>query len=355
MFRLSKFSFKSTSYHVIVLFLSCVEFYYGYDIFLARVLISIAELTFLRTGVTNYSHFLSYDVDLQGIAFPKLGSLPWIKLSQLDSLSRSVVHITAGNKKGVGFIRGDPRGMKKVMTVKHVIDDNSYGKVNATDVTMNEITKFGISCDPVVGFDFFGPEIGCDVDLLSSNEIRLVKYLIVVSHDMATYITDFTFDSKGDVHCAVDIKQGDSGSPVFGVLNNGIIRYCGAISRGTFSSGSPNLVSSCAGQFIHGSPGLASETYDVDVNSKTDIHICKQISELLLENSTLVLAEGASQTQKRNMRKARSAIKDKVVSLCLAVGSQNLVAFSQKALENNEVIEWNAVRAAFGNFRRQMS
>lgn len=75
-----------------------------------------------------------------------------------------------------------------------------------------------------------------DFSMLRMDEVANISHFLVFSHEgVAQYTNGELMLVSGIVSLATNLRHGDSGSPIFAILENGVTAICGAISHGTHS------------------------------------------------------------------------------------------------------------------------
>jgi hypothetical protein len=171
---------------------------------------------------------------------------------------------------------------------KHRVKSND-GEVNETVRTVKTV---GSSIDPAVTMPLAAvPSAVADIPLLAFREVKSVGYLFMISpNGMICPVVAYKFDNAGDLHATINLKQGDSGSPIVAVMNDGTLRLAGTVSRGTVSEGRPNIISSVASDDgrLSGSPGHEEPYFEIqNVRTSTDLDVVLQIERQLEVNRDL--------------------------------------------------------------------
>jgi len=194
--------------------------------------------------------YLGCDVHLQ-IAFPQRNALPWVCIDELKLIADNTRYLYVTRTCGT-VVRGvacaiTVNGRSMLYTVKHVVKNAlsvRFGE-HIYKKTFEQMTK---SEDPVVYIkqeDVRGP----DVRIITSDELRKIAYVacINVHEDGDGDVTSFVcmstdFYVKGDnLSASISLKKGDSGGPVFAVLNSGEVRFAGTVSAGRHDQGGGNI------------------------------------------------------------------------------------------------------------------
>lgn len=295
-----KVSGKRAWYCIGLGFLLVFELLHAADFVAARLVLSIFEYFVLQTGYGGVSELLNLDISDASGPFPTEGSMPFISVPKIGRLLRRVVNITVktsfggdtgARKKGIGYITGSNSGQCLILTARHVLDDGVEGSFsNSTysgdfSTDGNSFITFGSGVDPVTGarttFDASSVD---EVGFIGKTDHGFISYLFMLNPTGAVaLIYDFRLE-RNDLHVSVNLKPGDSGSPVFAVMRDGTIKFAGVISRGTFNTGTKNIVSCVIDGNWEGSPGHGENFEDfqevLDETSKRNI---KKVHDMLVE------------------------------------------------------------------------
>jgi len=276
------------------------EFLYAKDVFFLRIFIMVVDWLVLDTGLVDAQRFLDYDIQLDGFVFEKPGAFPYACIDTLASIRQSVrvlhaeVHDATGEPiqtcRGVGLVRDTSKG-KMLFSVRHVLSQKNriYTPELDLDQDVTHILTVGESIDPPVQMDLLRCTArGTSVRNVSKNEITKIKYLVMISPGGAVCpITDFSIDRfRGDISASINLRSGDSGSPIVGVLDDGTCVLVGAVSRGNAQEGALNLISMIGfKEELSGSPGHTSEGYlDVDHAAPLNDKILRNLNVIISEN-----------------------------------------------------------------------
>lgn len=251
------------------------EFFTARDFFVIRCILSVLDYLVIESGLSGAHRFLEFDVDLGGMVFEKPGAFPYFFLDNLMDVRRhckriiTSTHDNAGalvsESAGVGLVRQTKTG-PKLLTVQHCLRSKDFIRTEDDGIRepIGHIDVIGDSVDPPVSLNIPGCRLdGSTMRDISSSELKSVKYLFVVSPCGATCpINDWSI-SNGDIHATVNLRSGDSGSPVCAVLDSGVCVLAGVVSRGDSREGSRNLISAIKeARFIRGSPGIQNNYFD---------------------------------------------------------------------------------------------
>lgn len=265
-FKDSNLRSRKVLYSILMVILFYFECTTSWEIFMFRFAFWTFD-SFIGTGLQDASRFLDYDIDCGSMAFPKFGAFSFFCLDALQKVKEAtdiiyVSYIRGDNavntKQGVALLRNDPRGMTELITVKHVLEDVNCVTFRDNTDEVKKVSLKGSGSDPVVSIPWNGGK-GVNISVLSQNEVRFVNYLFLVSgKGPIAPITEFAFKNNNtEIEAYVNVMQGDSGSPVIAVLADGNVRLCGFVSRGSFSEGTGNILSTIIA-YDGGSPGVGS-------------------------------------------------------------------------------------------------
>lgn len=224
------------------------------EFFLLRIVFFSLDMFIIKSQYTRLARFLSCPVELNMnyADFPKPGANSWFALETLTNIANNVHRVHVITRRGTNckacgmFLASFKKSM--FVTAYHVVADAVDVIVNGKTLVQDPV-HLGKGHDPVVGIKVVD-EVGVDISILSENEIKHVDsiYTIVIREDdgfatrLLTNVKDFKIYPH-DIEVQVNLRKGDSGGPVFAVLKDGTVRYCGCVSRGTFDEGSGNFFS----------------------------------------------------------------------------------------------------------------
>jgi len=252
------------------------EFFTAREFLMVRALFMLLDYLIVDSGLAGAYRFLDYDIDLSGLVFEKPGALPYFFIDNLVEVKRSCKKLfvsmsdnngnVVSEKSGVGLIRHTASG-PRLFTVQHVLESMDHVRTEdeMVNTAVGSLEVVGDSVDPPVSMLMPGCSAdGSVVRDISPNELRSIKYLFVISPVGAICpIHDWNI-IDGDIHATVNLRSGDSGSPVCAVLSNGICVLAGVVSRGSASEGSRNLISAIKQKSrFSGSPGMVAPYFDV--------------------------------------------------------------------------------------------
>jgi hypothetical protein len=272
------------------------EFLYARDFFYLRFLLVMIDYFILETGLLNAQRFMDYNLDFMDTTFHKPGAFPFASIDALYHVSRHVHNIhcelndavdVIARTKGVGFIRDLGRG-RFLVSVRHVLDQKHrvYTTSKGFDQDVGNLEEIGSSSDPPVQMQLSNCEVsGSSIPTLSRSEQGMVKHLFMVTPDRIAVINDFHFDRhRGDLTASVNLKRGDSGTPIVGVLSDGRLVLVGVVSRGDPHEGSPNLISVIQEpDRLHGSPGVSPGFVEVDLAAPLNDSVCSGMNDIIWE------------------------------------------------------------------------
>jgi hypothetical protein len=278
-------------YAIMMIAFMWLEFQNAREFFVGRFLVMIIDVYLIKSGLIGASRFLDTPFDLTGIAFPKPGAFPFASLDALLDIRCACKRLTLSvetqngplQSSGVGTVWVDATSTR-LITVKHVIDGKQTVSFDNVRESVHTADIIGDSVDPTVSMQLIAnPRGGTSVPFLTSQESRQVAYLFMISPEgMIAPVTNWHFDNSGNLHATVNLKQGDSGSPLIAILNSGVARFTGTVSRGDSNEGHLNLVSSVLSDNFRGSPGTFDPYLDVDnVRTETDLSILGSIKKML--------------------------------------------------------------------------
>jgi len=280
-------------------FVMCVynvgEFFCAREFFLLRIFCTVLDHMVFDSGLIDAQRLLDVDVDLSGFVFEKPGAFPYVCLDKLAEISKctKVIHArievnddgTPSISKGVGLLRSS-HGQSCFVTVRHLVacvdsvssedPKDGFPKQKSADYL-----ELGKGIDPPVQMPVKNVNGSCSsIRNASANELSFVKYLVVISPEgFGCPISDFNIDRNGDINVSVNLKSGDSGSPVVGVIKDGIndgdIVLVGVVSRGSKSEGKLNVVSGIKFDGIDrlsGSPGLSENFVTANIDHDSTLH-----------------------------------------------------------------------------------
>lgn len=249
-FKYESFSTRRIFYGLVGLMFLHLEWFSCREMYFLRFVCSSIDKLFIDSSYQNSMRYLGCDVHLQ-IAFPQRNALPWVCIDELKLIADNTRYLYVTRRCGK-VVRGvacaiTVNGRNMLYTVKHVVK-------NALSVRFGEYTynkkfeEMTESEDPVVFItqnDVQGPE----VRIITADELRSISYVacINVHEDEDKESTSFVcmstdFHVKGDrLFASISLKKGDSGGPVFAVLNTGEVRFAGTVSAGRHDQGGGNI------------------------------------------------------------------------------------------------------------------
>jgi hypothetical protein len=286
-------------YAIIMCIFNIGEFFTAREFLLMRSLLMAIDYLIVDSGLAGAYRFLDYEVDLSGLVFEKPGAFPYFFIDNLVEVQKNckTIHVVekdnggnvVGNSSGVGLIRHSMSG-PRLFTVRHVLDmkDHVRTEDNLVSESVGSLITLGDSVDPPVSMYMPGCQAnGSEVRDIGPNEMKSIKYLFVISPSGAIApVSDWSLHD-GDIHASVNVKPGDSGSPVCAVLSDGICVLAGAVSRGNPDEGCRNLISAIhTRKRLAGSPGMVAPYHE------TDGHFLSQNSYNMMIEKAQKLREG---------------------------------------------------------------
>jgi len=248
-----------------VLLLTVFEYYYAFEFLSLRIVLRVFDYFVSPFDVAAGMRMLEAGTEssLNLVSFPKKNSLPFIDSRLIETITSSVVCLTnvSTGAKGKGLMIQDSKGCVWCVTVEHVGFPDMPIKCDNVDATLDFKSSIGGSDDPIVVTPVAGYNgVSAPLVLLTAGELEAVKMIMIIHQDgYHTYDDKFTISKdKGDISVAIDLKSGDSGSPAVAVLNNGSLRYAGAVSRGINCGLTGNLISTVLGKNSRNSGGVRS-------------------------------------------------------------------------------------------------
>lgn len=248
---IEKTNYRRWMYVVVCSLLTLSEAWFAREFFLARLFCTAFDRVFIDSKYGRMTKYLGESISMNGIVFPKEGSAPWISLDKLRSLSKNVhkIVVNAGDisRKGICFVNGGDKSV--VVTASHVVDCMDTAEFNGIVLHGGFAPVGGDDDDPIVSAKVPALRGSVGVDVLVDHEIGLVENLAVLTVDdedepMINFVSGFSW--KRSLEAKVDLKKGDSGSPVFAILKDGSVRLAGVVSKGTNSMLRGNIISSYA-------------------------------------------------------------------------------------------------------------
>jgi len=347
------------------------EFIYAPELAFLSIFVAIfmfladIKITSTARSLCDGTFDAGFDIDLA--AFPARGSMPHIDVVAINQCRRACVHIFsqigANAVGGCGFLikRG---GMLYVYSVEHVVQNaksmiirTEMGEVSYDESMMENKETYGESDDPIVAVKTSrvtteqlkraGMVPVDDMPILSLSEKESVATIVYMSPSGFINVIGrekFSFGS-GIINVAIDLKHGDSGSPVFAMLNNGSMRYAGAVSRAR-GNGEANIIASVIERPQRYSPGTAfdDKTVTIPVGSITGRESMLEVLNALAKEMKPPEKEGKRPAKKRRERaKTMVDTLSKLVPLKLR---EELMA----AIDNDKPVRFNYERSGGVSF-----
>lgn len=283
-------------YATIMTALLIFEILYAHEVIPIRLGLFVLDYAVFKSGVASTTKYLDVDVSFRGMQFPKDGALPFSSIRKLSDIAASVRSIMCYNgdtkiKQASGFLMTDASVGSRLYSVAHVFDGTEAVSFD-DDMTKHVLKSFvshGVSDDPVMSASI-QVKTNNTLSFLHTNEVDHVAFLFMINRKREYCpVTDFEFDAKGNLSAVVTLQQGDSGSPFVCVMKDGSIRYAGCASRGTFNSGTGNLISVVCGADFNGSPGLENKLFEMDAEGAHRVTILAKVQELVHDNARTFL------------------------------------------------------------------
>jgi len=333
---------------------------YAIDLYVFHLLLALfVAIVFPNIRRTNRV-LLCDDFTVTAQGFHQIGSNPWMDTAFKDTVSNAVRRVSTSVGSGVCFLQRLGSNVY-LRTVAHVANEQASVTVDGATLNVSEVHRGG-GDDPSVSLHVTAGDTSdmptAEVSDLTRDEVPSVSLLWIFSPRLdfggaETFIDNFTFDFANDcIRAAVNLTYGDSGTPVFAILKNGVMRLAGFVSRGSRDTGAGNFISTVfsAGR-KRGSPGLGSDSVQRDL-TVYGTRMVQMFTDLNEEIKSLVTAEreaaktrkGGKQNggdRKRNAR--RKALRDKLaITLPLATtkADELLALFDEK-----RIIAFNVTRA----------
>jgi len=239
---------RRTLYCLVGLLMLFMEYHGARGFFYIRIVVSLLDKIFINSIYGRSSHFLEFNVDMGQVAFPQEGAYSWTSLKTVwdicSDIGRLDVEKDGNSVRGVGFLVAGPT-KTLLYTIAHVVHGSRRMRFHGTDFANPLFSTIGEG-DAVVAC---AVDLPCShsVSLVTQSEIFDISYLLYILIDedgerMMNIVPNHTIIG-GKIHASIDLKKGDSGGPVFSVLKNGNVRYCGAVSKGSTDQGSGNIMS----------------------------------------------------------------------------------------------------------------
>jgi len=270
LFGIENLNRRRISYATVFLCISVYEYQCALEVFMLRLLFSFLDYVVFDSGKARATKYLGESLDMMERSFPNDGSFPWNEVDKLLAFRGFTGIIdSVGDKtlKGVGVaIR--VAGEAKLYALKHVVK----GVKSMSFCGLDQITPLAVPLtggdDPVVVVDlsesYLRPPECC---ILLRQEAGFIKHLMFInvsdSDSVVTFIPPGSFKVEGNsISACVELKPGDIGGPLFGVLNDGNLRYCGMVSKGMRKKGAGNVVT-----FVYGDGCLSFDSDSDDDSS----------------------------------------------------------------------------------------
>jgi hypothetical protein len=250
-FGFHKFDERRALYSVVATVFLFFELRCALDVVFIRVIFSFFDAVIFQTCFYKLPKYLNYDMG--NTMFPQAGSLPWMSLDSINDAAAYVyrLHTRDDNGKpycGLGFIRRDG-SRNYMMTVKHVLKGMRRMSYGNREMTNPKCSTLSCQDDPVACISV--PDKGYAVPLIEETDVDFVRSLYFIKRDIddsdrlkTCTVVDWKITKHGEINAVVDLQKGDSGGPVFAVLDTGKLRYCGCVTAGNIDIHGGNYISS---------------------------------------------------------------------------------------------------------------
>jgi hypothetical protein len=278
-FGSERFAPTRFAYGLVAIVMTYYEVSYASGFFVIRVIISLIDYT---TGF-RYGRQLRHlyaNVNYMGRVFHQHGNFPNVNVDRLCALRKAVkrirIEVRDGVRQGSGFMRkiGDKIF---IFTIRHMVE-------GATKVTYGNVSEIfarpystGIS-DPIVGVCVKPVANEADdaivIQDLSEADAEKVDHLVSMQvdsdlHVKLSVIPYFRYSASDRTFVVQStFVEGDSGSPVFAVMDTGQIYYCGAVSAGNTDENAGNIVS-----VLLRKHSVGDANYNSDSDESTDFNV----------------------------------------------------------------------------------
>jgi len=240
---------RRMAYSIINLLMVGFELNSAREVFLIRLFIYFSDTVLWSSVYSNTPKYLDMNVDMKRMAYPQDCASVWVSMKHMSEICKHIkklnVKIDNKNFKGLGFVNvHSETGKANVLTIHHVGKCDSL-TMDGVIYPRPSVKSLSGADDPIVSIElspYFG-KVCKDVRLLTCDELRNIKQVVVSSltddeeEPMMVFTNEFEIDRKGDLRVVSSLQEGDSGGPVFAALNDGSIRYAGAVSRTTDTIG----------------------------------------------------------------------------------------------------------------------
>lgn len=251
--RIEVASARRTAYVAVGCLATIWEFRFAKEWFVVRLIVSLTDIFWVHSFYGKTMHFLSCNIDFMQARFPQDGTPSVFAMEFLARLSKytKVLHATRrnGESKGVGVIVKN-KGSQMLYTIQHVVDKTlsiKYDERIFASPTFDALTR---GADPVVAMAVTGFDDAPSIELLGCREIPFIRCLMFMATRDDECIVSMIENTKwsicnegATIKVSLDLQKGDSGAPVFAALEDGNLRYCGAVSGGNNRTNGGNMVS----------------------------------------------------------------------------------------------------------------
>jgi hypothetical protein len=255
LFKYESFNTRRLFYGVIGMIMLILEFNHCREVFILRFIASFVDRIFIGSSYQKSMKYLGCDIKMQ-VAFPQRDALPWMNIDLLQSIARTTKSLFVTRKDGK-MVKGfacalSVNGRSMLYTVKHVIKDAQSVQFGSFLYNRKFEALTG-GDDPVVYLrqdDIVGPS----VPIITQDEVhRIVSVASINVHEegegaeaiQTSFVclsTKFHIKDK-QLFATISLKKGDSGGPVFAILDDGEIRFAGTVSSGRHDQGGGNIFS----------------------------------------------------------------------------------------------------------------
>jgi len=250
-----KLSQKRVIYDILMTCCVLHELMYCIDFFIFRIIYTIILMLFDVNGMGKASNHLNHEVvnDTSYALFmakrkrhPLVSTAPYFDLDVVIEASRSVVQICVEKARGsfscIGTLIRDSSGMPKLITYPKIFD----GDVKSFSVILDGqkvLAKFNnINIWPngeVCSLNMSSPAsligLGHSVRAIDYGDMSNMSRVIAVIHDgtvqRIVVLDNFSFKDDS-LNIDIDVLPGKSGSPIYGILNDGSCVFIGICVRG---------------------------------------------------------------------------------------------------------------------------
>lgn len=234
---------------IMIIFEAC----YGIEWFACRIIAWIWDSVANNGRFQKTTKYLSSDMNKSD--FPQHGAIPWMSFDKVSELMKAVNLVKIKSKEknerptwGLGLvIRASGRNL--LVSVNHVIRNAEMLTIGHQSIVHPETSlKIGVN-DALIGVEVDNDHFGADLKILNRAEARGVVALLVIKKDefkkpYQTYVNRFKFERDNTIKASVNLDYGNSGGPVFALMDDDEIRLAGVISAGDDDRNAGNFISS---------------------------------------------------------------------------------------------------------------